>query len=298
MSSCGKSQKSAGTATQKTFASPEAAGGALLAAAKSGDQNQLLAIFGPNSKAVLFTGDTGTDNAVLNNFVTAYDQMHRWTPIKAGGQVLLVGAENQPFPIPLGQNATGQWFFDTAAGRDEILARRIGKNELTAMDASRALAGAQQEYRLTNHAGDNVNQYAQKFVSDPGKQDGLYWPVSNGQTPSPLGQLGDFAKAQSSANAGGDAVFNGYRYRILSKGRTPSGEKDYVVDGKMTGGFAILACPTDYRNTGIMSFLIGEDGALYQKDLGESSTAPTEYNPTDGWTRVSTPTTTASRLAP
>jgi Protein of unknown function (DUF2950) len=298
--SCSRSRRTAETSIQKTFASPEDAEAALLRAAKSGDRSALIAIFGPDSKAVVFTGDASMDRVRLNEFVNAYNQMHRWAEIRAGGKVLQVGADNYSFPIPLAQNSSRRWYFDTASGKDEILARRIGKNELTAMDATRAVAEAEREYFGERHDGGKVKQYAQKFVSDAGKKNGLYWPVAEGQAPSPLGRLGDFAQVLSSANAAGDPEFNGYRYRILSKAGPPGAAKDYVVDGKMTGGFAILAYPAEYRNSGIMSFLVGEDGTLYQKDLGEKTVdgaaAITEYNPADGWTPASTAVVSASRI--
>jgi hypothetical protein len=301
IASCGKSRKTAGTAAQKTFASPDEAAVALFTASKSGDPHQLVEIFGPNSETLLFTGDPATDRARLDDFAAAYNQMHRWGDIKAGGQALIVGAENIAFPIPLGKNPSGRWYFDTAAGKDEILARRIGKNELTAMDATKALGQAEDQYHQETHEGEKVKQYAQKFVSDPGKQNGLYWPVADGQSPSPLGQLGEFGTLQSSANAGADAEFNGYRYRILNKGQAATGAKDYVVDGRMTGGFAILAWPVEYRTSGITSFVVGPDGALYQKDLGEDTgklaANIAEYNPSDGWTpTASTPAASASRM--
>jgi hypothetical protein len=195
--------------------------------------------------------------------------------------------------------STGRWSFDTSAGKDEILARRIGKNELTAMDATEALGKAEHQYYQEAHGAGGVKQYAGQFLSDPGKQDGLYWPVSQGQTPSPLSRLGDFATA---AERGGNPEFNGYRYRILSKGKTGTGVKDYVTDGKMTKGFAILAYPAEYRHTGITSFLVGEDGTVYQKDLGEgtvnASAAMTEYDPTNGWSAVNAPSSRASRVEP
>jgi DUF2950 family protein len=298
--SCGKSRNVTGTGAQKLFASPEDAGLALFTAANTGDQQQVVEIFGPNSTTVLFTGDPTVDRARLNHFANAYKQMHRWRGIEAGGQVLIVGIDNIVFPVPLGKNSSGKWYFDTAAGRDETLARRIGKNELTAMDGTKALAQAEREYHEAPRGGDKVKQYAQKFVSDPGKQNGLYWPVADGYVRSPLGQLDDFGKLQSSANAGSDAEFNGYRYRILTKGQTGSGVKDYVVDGKMTGGFAILASPVEYRNSGITSFLIGPDGLLYQKDLGVNTarlaSLLSDYNPSDGWKPISSnPATSASR---
>jgi Protein of unknown function (DUF2950) len=205
--SCNKSQIATQTAqtqaAQKTFASPDDAGAALLAAAQSGNQDALIAIFGPNSKGVLLTGDSQTDSTRLKNFVDSYNQMHRSTSIKAGGEVLQVGADNSSFPIPLGQNSAGRWYFDTAAGKDEILARHIGKNELTAMDASRAIANAQQQYHQAAHDGGKTKEYAQKFVSDPGKHNGLYWPATQGQPPSPLGQLSDFTAVLSSAGSEG-----------------------------------------------------------------------------------------------
>jgi hypothetical protein len=285
LGSCNKAEKPAAEqAVQKTFASPEEAAAALVAAAKSGDQNTLLAIFGPDSKDVLFTGDTVKDQDNLKGFVASYDQMHRWGNLKAGGKVLYTGADNFPFPIPLDKNSSGQWSFDTAAGKDEILARRIGRGELTAMAACGAAAIAEDQYF------SKAKQYAQQFASDQGKQNGLYYPVAEGQPASPLGPLGDFAKALGYPNAGDKPQpFNGYYYRILTKqgADAKGGAKDYIVDGKMTGGFAILAYPVEYRNTGIMTFLIGKDGVIYQKDLGEKTTdqggVMMEYNPGEGW---------------
>jgi hypothetical protein len=293
--SCSKQESAPAekAATQKTFASPADAAAAFIEAAKSGDQVALLAIFGPDAKDVLLSGDPVKDKDALQDFVAAYSQMHRWRPIKAGGEVLYVGADNFPFPIPLDKNPQGQWAFDTAAGKDEILARRIGKGELTAIAACGAIANAQQQYFSQTHDGDKIKQYAQKFVSDEGKHNGLYWPVPESQTPSPLGQLGDFAKAAGYTNAGDKPQpFNGYYFQILTKqdDKAQGGAKDYIVDGKMTGGFAILAYPAEYRNSGIMTFIIDKGGTVYQKDLGEKTTdvavAMTEYTPDDGWDSV------------
>ena len=230
------------------------------------------------------------DKNALQDFVAAYGQMNRWREIKAGGEILYVGADNYPFPIPLGRNSSSQWSFDTAAGKDEILARRIGKGELTAIAACAAIIDAEQQYFSQTHDGDKVKQYAQKFVSDEGKQNGLYWQVPEGQTPSPLGELGDFAKAVGYTNAGDKPQpFNGYYFRILTKqgNKAPGGTKDYIANGKMTGGFAVLAYPADYRNSGIMTFIVGKDSTVYQKDLGEKTKdlaeAMEDYNPADGW---------------
>jgi len=283
---------SGGGAAQKTFASPAEAGAAFVAAAKSGDQAALLTIFGPDGQQVLFTGDAVKDRDALRDFVAAYGQMNRWSEIKPGGEILYVGADNYPFPIPLARNPSGQWSFDTAAGKDEILARRIGKGELTAIAACGATAAAEQQYHGQPHDG-RVKQYAQKLVSDEGTQDGLYWKVSEGQAASPLGPLVEFAKAVGYTNAGAKPQpFNGYYFRILTKQgeKAPGGAKDYIANGTMTGGFAVLAYPALYRNSGIMTFIVGKDGVIYQKDLGVNTTdlaaAMSEYNPGEGWTRV------------
>jgi len=286
--------KSENTATEKslprTFASPEDAGAALLEAARSGDQAALAAIFGPDAKDVLLSGDAVKDKDAFEDFVAAYTQMHRWREIKAGGEMLYTGADNWVFPIPLGKNPSGQWYFDTAAGKDEILARRIGKDELTAIAACMAIAKAQEQYFSQTHDGDKVHQYAQKLVSDEGKQNGLYWPVPDGQAPSPLEEVRDFAKAAGYTSSGAKPQpFDGYYFRILTRqgDKAKGGAKDYIVNGKMTGGFAVLAYPVEYRNSGIMTFVIGKDGVVYQKDLGEGTTQAAEalidFNPGDGW---------------
>ena len=275
---------------QRTFASPADAGAAFLEAAKSDDRPALLAIFGPDSNSVLLSGDPVRDKDNLKDFVAAYTQMHRWREIKVGGQILYVGADNFPFPIPLGQNPSGQWYFDTPAGKDEILARRIGKGELTAIAACAALGDAEQQYFRQPHDGDPVKQYAQRIASDPGKQNGLYWQAAEGQPASPLGPVGDFAKAAGYVGTGAKPQpFEGYYFQILTKqgDKAKGGAKDYISSGKMTGGFAFLAYPSEYRNSGIMTFIIGNDGMVYQKDLGEktadAAATVTEYNPGEGW---------------
>lgn len=288
---CGKSEKATSEKlAQKTFASPEDAGTALIEAAKSGDRDALLAVFGPDAHTVIFSGDAVKDKDNLQDFVAAYSQMHRWREIKSGGEMLYIGADNYVFPIPLGKNPAGQWYFDTAAGKDEILARRIGRNELTAIGACSALADAQKQYFQKVREGDKAKQYALKLISDDGKQNGLYWPVSDGQPPSPLEDLRDFAKAEGYTNAGDNPQpFSGYFFRLLTKqgNSAKGGAKDYLVDGKLTGGFAFLAYPAEYRNSGIMTFIVGSDGVVYQKDLGEKTreiaVALTEYDPGDGW---------------
>jgi hypothetical protein len=260
----GKAVGTTGKETQQTFASPAEAGAAFHAAAKSGDQVALTAIFGPDATEVLFSGEPVKDRNALTQFVSAYETMNRWVKINAGGQMLYVGGENFPFPVPLQQTSSGRWYFDTAGGADEIAARRIGRNELVAIAATAALANAQQDYFSGTRGRGEVKQYAQQFTSDA------------------FGQLGDFAKDAGS----------GYLFRILTRqgNMAKGGAKDYIVNGKMTGGFAILAYPAEYQDSGIMTFLIGPDGIVYEKDLGpktvDTAAAMTEYNPGDGWKPV------------
>jgi Protein of unknown function (DUF2950) len=296
LTSCSRSgknegEKSAGNIGQKTFASQDEAGAALLEAAKSGDQQAIVAIFGPDAQTVVCTGDATKDKNNQAAFVEAYDEMHRWVKIKAGGEVLHVGAHNFAFPIPLDRNKDGRWFFDTAAGKDEILARRIGNGELSAMAALQAIADAQKQYFNQTH--DGVKQYAQKFVSDEGKHNGLYWPVQEGQPQSPLGPAAEMAKALGHTTSGDKPQpFNGYYFKILTKqgDSAKGGAKDYIVDGKMTRGFAVLAYPARYRDSGIMTFIMDQGGVLYQKDLGEKTddegATMVAYNPGDGWQSV------------
>jgi Protein of unknown function (DUF2950) len=274
----------------KVFASPDDASNALVEAAKSGDETALLAIFGPDSKEIIFSGDTVQDKNVADTFVTGYEAMHRWRKMPDGSQILLVGADNFSFPIPLKKNEGGQWYFDTAAGKDEILSRRIGRNELAIIDACGAIADAQAEYVSQVHNGETTKQYAMKFISDPGKQNGLYWESPEGQPKSPLGPLVAFATGEGyKAKENTPTAFHGYYFRML-KGQTdkaPGGAKTYVVDGKMAGGFAFIAYPAEYGNSGIMTFAINQDGVLLQKDLGktttEIATAMSEFDPDSGW---------------
>jgi hypothetical protein len=277
----------------RVFATPDDAGRALLSSAKSDDQSALLAIFGPDSKDIIFSGDPVEDKKVMEGFSNGYEVMHRWRRINDNSQVLLVGADNFPFPIPLKKDRRGPWFFDTASGRAEILNRRIGRNELAVIEVCQAIAEAQAEYFSQLHDGASTKQYAMKFISDPGKHNGLYWQSPEGQPQSPLGPLAAFATAEGySVKPDAHTAFHGYYFRML-KGQTskaPSGEKDYFVDGKMTAGFAVLAYPAEYGSSGVMTFVINQDGLLLQKDLGksttETATAMTEFDPDASWTAV------------
>jgi hypothetical protein len=274
------------------FASPDEASSALRAAVKSGDQNALLTIFGPNSKEIISSGDAVQDKNVGDAFAAGYDAMHRWRKMPDDGQILLIGADNFPFPIPLKKNERGQWFFDTAAGKDEILNRRIGRNELAIIGVCEAVADAQAEYFSQLHDGATTNQYAAKFISDPGKQNGLSWKSPEGQPEGPLGPLAAAASSEGySAKPDVRTAFHGYFFHML-KGQTDNASgnaKDYLVDGKMVGGFAFVAYPAEYGNSGVMTFIINQDGVLLQKDLGkttaETAAAMTEFDPA-GWTAV------------
>jgi hypothetical protein len=286
---CNKSDKP----QLRVFASPDEAGNALLQAAKSGDSNALVTIFGPGSKDIISSGDAVQDKAVVDAFVAAYGVMHRWRKMPDDAQDLLVGAENFAFPIPLKKNAGGQWFFDTAAGKDEILARRIGRNELAVLDTCVALADAQVEYFSLPHDSDGTQQYAPKFISDKGKQNGLYWESAGDQPKSPLGPLVAFATTEGySAKANANAPFHGYLFRMLKGqgGHAPGGTKDYTVDGKMVGGFAFVAYPAEYGNSGVMTFIINQDGILLQKDLGKTTAdtviAMSQFDPDSSWSPV------------
>jgi hypothetical protein len=292
--SCNRSsEKPAATqAVQKTFASPDDAAKSLAEAAKAGTHDALIAIFGPGSQDVIFSGDTAQDKTNFDNFTAAYTTMNRWRKQTDGSEVLYLGADNNPFPIPLKKNGAGQWYFDTAAGKDEILSRRIGDNELAAMNVVAAMASAQTEYFSQNH--DGTKQYAQKFISDEGKQNGLYWKSSEGQAKSPLGPLAAYAAATEGFNpvAGKQQPFHGYFYRILTRqgADAKGGAKDYIVNGKMTKGFAFVAYPEKYGNTGIATFIINQNGIVYEKNLGKDTAdlakAMTEFNPDKTWNPV------------
>ena len=291
---CNKPQETQAPSGPQMFASPENAGQATYTAAKAGDSNVLLAIFGPEAKELIFSGDPVQDKAGLELFTSRYDEMHRWRKVANGGMVLDVGAENYPFPFALLKNTSGQWYFDTASAKEEVLARRIGGNELSTVEVLNAMADAQAEYFSQTHDGSHVRQYAQKFVSDDGKQNGLYWKTADETQPeSPLGPLAAYASAEGyGGTAQAPQPFHGYFYRILTKqgDKAHGGAKEYVVNGAMTRGFAILAYPAEYGNSGVMSFLINQDGVVFQKNLGDNTLdeakAIAAFNPDDTWKPV------------
>lgn len=277
----------------KMFSSAEDASNAVYDAAKASDSNTLLAIFDPNAKDLLFSGDPVQDKAAQAKFTVDYDQMHRWRKLKDGAIVLEIGAVNYPFPFPLSKSSAGQWYFDVNSAKEEILARRIGDNELAAIHVLTAMADAQAEYFSQTHDGNQAQRYAQKFISEDGKQDGLYWKSAPDQPESPLGPLAAYASAEGYTDkANTSQPFHGYFYRILTKqgDQAPGGARGYIVDGNMTGGFAIVAYPAEYGNSGVMSFLISQEGTVFEKDLGEKTAdvakTITAFNPAGTWAPV------------
>jgi Protein of unknown function (DUF2950) len=296
LSACGDSQKPQATtqnAAQSTFRTPEEAGKALAAAAKTNDAAALSQVLGAKAKAILTTGDAAEDKAANESFAAKYDKMNRWIAMTDGSKMLYIGADNYAFPIPVAKDSSAKWYFNSAAGAEEIKARDIGRNELLAIDAVNALGNAQEIYFRRAHDGGGAHQYAQRIISSAGKQDGLYWEVPKGQDSSPLGHLSEFPKgSMDSVPPNEPPVIDGYTLRILTAqgDKAKGGAKSYIANGKMTGGFAVLATPVKYGDTGIMTFILSREGVVYENDLGKDTStlasAINEYNPTDGWTPV------------
>jgi hypothetical protein len=275
---------------EKTFASPGDAVLALYNAVKSNDSQALNTILGSNAGSILHTGDDVADKNMMANFIRRYDQMHRVVIEPDGTATLYIGAENWPAPIPLVKNNSGSWYFDTESGKKEILYRRVGTNENDAIDVLHALVDAQKEYASEARNGDKTKHYALKFLSLEGKQDGLYWKTGDNDTPSPIGPLiADAAGEGYTGQQGQPTPFHGYYYRILTKQgpAAKGGAKDYLVNGQLTRGFAFVAYPSEYRNSGVMTFIVDQSGVVYEKDLGADTktlaAAMTEYNPDDSW---------------
>jgi len=278
---------------QEQFTTPEDAVSTLVQAAKSQDQKSLLTVLGPDGKAIVSSGDPVADANARDNFVSAYDAKHALDSEGDGSQTLIIGDNDWPFPIPL-INKGGKWQFDTAAGVDEILRRRIGRNELAAIQVSLAYVQAQNEYASLDPAGVGPHVYAQRIVSRPGKRDGLYWPAAEGDPPSPLGELAAKASAEGYKPGNTPIPYHGYYYRILTRqgANAPGGAYDYLAKGKMIGGFALVAYPAQYGNSGIMTFMVSQDGTVFQKDLGPQTDKLARkiesFDPDQTWTKVNT----------
>ena len=277
---------------QQTFKTPEEAATALVNAAKSGDSKSIVTVLGPDGEDIVSSGDEVADAATRAKFIAAYDAKHTIAMEGDSKAIMVVGPDDFPLPIPLVRK-DGLWRFDTAAGREEILFRRIGENELDAIQSALAYVDAQDEYAEKDRTGAGVNTYAQRIISQPGKKDGLYWPTSQGEPPSPLGELVAEATKQGYRVGAGRSPFHGYYFKILTKqgAAAAGGELEYIVNGKMIGGFALVAYPAEYRNSGVMTFIVNHAGTVFQKDLGPNTTQVAErmtaFNPDKTWQKVS-----------
>jgi len=276
---------------QQTFKTPEEAATALVNAAKSGDSKSIVTVLGPDGEDIVSSGDEVADAATRAKFIAAFDSKHTIAMEGDSKAVMVVGPDDFPLPIPLVRK-DGLWRFDTAAGREEILFRRIGENELDAIQSALAYVDAQDEYAEKDRTGAGVNTYAQRIISQPGKKDGLYWPTSQGEPPSPLGELVAEATKQGYRVGAGRTPFHGYYFKILTKqgAAAAGGELEYIVNGKMIGGFALVAYPAEYRNSGVMTFIVNHAGTVFQKDLGPNTAQVAErmtaFNPDKTWRAV------------
>jgi hypothetical protein len=274
---------------QQSFKTTDEAADALVSAARAGDRKGLLTVLGRDGADIVSSGDPVADASARNRVVEAYDAKHQVVMEGNDKAVLVIGREDWPFPIPLVRK-DGSWRFDTAAGREEILYRRIGRNELNAIETCLAYVDAQQEYAERGIAGNGV--YAQRIVSRPGKKDGLYWPAQSSADESPLGELAASAAAEGYRAGQQRIPYHGYYYKVLTRQgpNAPGGALDYVVRGNMIGGFALVAYPAEYRNSGVMTFLVNHQGNVYEKDLGPDTAriaaGMTAFNPDNSWRRV------------
>jgi hypothetical protein len=280
-------------AQQTTFATPAEAAQALVKASEDKNQQEMLALFGDDGKDLVYSGDAVQDQTNMERFVKAYKTKHTIVKRDDNTRILQVGASDWPLPIPL-VNDGGKWRFDTAAGKEELLFRRIGHNELGAIAACRGFIDAQKDYAAVGHDGLPAGIYAQRLMSDPGKQNGLYWETKEDEPASPAGPF--LAKAGSegygdSAGREDSQPYHGYFYRILKAqgAAAKGGAKSYLSDGKLTA-VALVAYPAQYKVSGVMTFIINQRGVVYQKDLGEKTSdlaaAMTEYDPDTTWTKV------------
>jgi hypothetical protein len=283
---------------QQSFKTPEVAVAALASAAKDNWPKGVVTVLGAEGADIVSSGDAVADESNRQKFLAAYDAQHRKSKEGDDKAKIIIGTRDYPFPIPLVRKEGG-WQFDTAAGRLEILYQRVGRNELDAIQSCLAYVDAQNEYAEKDPMGTGVATYAQHIVSRPGKKDGLYWPIAAGEAASPLGELVARATAEGYGPGGGRKPFHGYYYKVLTR-QGPSasgGAMDYVVRGKMIGGFALVAWPAEYGNSGVMTFLVNHTAVVLQKDLGPetSALAPkmTSFNPDSTWEKADT--TTAAR---
>lgn len=277
--------------TGETFATPDDAANAAVTALRTDNQEELTRIFGPDTQEALASGDDVADNNNRTLFLQKFDAQHQWVEGENGSKILEVGDTNWPMPIPLVRSGSG-WRFDLAAGKDELLSRRIGRNELDTIQTLLAIGDAEDDYLDQRPQG--VDEYATKFFSDPGQKNGLFWPVASGEQESPLGQLAAEAMAQGyTRSETGPTPYHGYIFRILTAqgANAPGGARDYMSNGRLTGGYAVVAFPAEYGKSGIMTFIMSEQGVVYQRDLGSNTasiaSAMTAFDPDLTWTVVS-----------
>lgn len=283
------------TSSQSIFATPDDAAKALMQALKTDNTEQIQAIFGRETLKAVASGDAASDKHDREVIGLAMEQSWRWAPLGSDRLELIVGEEQWPFPVPLAKSGD-QWRFDSEAGKEEVLARRIGRNELGVIDLCRAYVDWQKEYAAERRDGKRAGLYAQRLRSTPGRQDGLYWETKTGERPSPLGDLAAQAADEGYAkNQAEGSPFWGYRFRILTAqgGSAPGGRKSYVVNGDLSGGFALVAYPAKYGSSGVMTFVVNRDGAVHQKDLGNDTldlaAKITEYDPDQSWELLPVP---------
>jgi hypothetical protein len=294
----GSSAASSLKSQQKTFASPEEGVTAMIAAMQANDVKALSAIFGPVGMQLISFGDAEADQTVREAFLANYQGKNQLEKVGDAKAILHIGNNDWPFPVPLVQKGQA-WYFDSKAGKEEVLDRRIGRHELSAVQVCLAYVDAQKEYALGDYDRDGFFEYAQKFVSDPGKKNGLYWETQEGEKPSPLGPAvaratkeGYKKMPKDLLSIGPPLPYHGYYYKILkSQGKnTPGGAYDYIANGKMIGGFALVAYPAEYGHSGIMTFIVHMDGIVYQKNLGKNSTKAAEalklFDPDKTWKMV------------
>ena len=286
--------KAGETAQQPVFAAPEEAAAALIEAARAGDRKKVFSLIGPGSADWLPSGDAEVDHEHWTRFLAAYDQKHSIEKMADGQRAILtVGEDAWPFPAPL-IHQNGRWLFDAKAGREEVLSRRIGRNELDAMQTLLAIVDAQREYASGDLDADGFHDYARRFIATPGKHDGLYWPVVEGDPPSPLGPLVGKAAIQvkEGRKTPSGNSYHGYHYRLLeAQGKdAPGGAYNYRVGDKLIGGFAVIAYPEKQNVTGIMTFMINHDGVIYEKNLGEKTESQVltikDFNPDATWKKT------------
>jgi Protein of unknown function (DUF2950) len=286
---CGK-----GTPAYRTFDTPEQAVQALIEAAKSSRVDDLVAIFGPDSRDLVASADAVAAKRGRDIFVAAVHERWSLADEPPGSKTLVIGNEEWPFPIPIVRDAA-RWRFDTAAGKEEVLARRIGRNELAAIRICHTYVGAQRLYAEHGHDGGGPGAFATKFRSDSGRQNGLYWTAKKGERLSPLGDLVAFAAQEGrtvQVEGGQPSPFHGYYFRILTAQgpAADGGAKEYIVDGRMTGGFALVAWPAVYDATGVMTFIVGADGVVREKDLGPGTESAASvmraFDPDPSWQPV------------